>query len=439
MMKTRITLLLGLGMLLSQFSMAQGKYGATPEDSTKCVESISLYSEYYKQEAYKDAKPFVVDAIEICPKASKNLYIKGSVIFKKLLKENKGNDEVYPGLLDSLMWIYDQRAEHFGDKGYVLGRKGTDMLRYGGVKKSLDAYNILKEGFELSQNETEAGALAAYYQAAYYSVAQKQLEKEVLLELYPQLNGVLANKLATNKKLSKSEKQAAGQIDEIFGKVASCEDLVSIYTPKFEANKQDTSTLLQIIALFEKRGCTDEDLFLQASIEADKSMPSGVSKVGIGIGLLKKERYSDAAGFLQDAADIAESPEVKKKAYLYLAKANLARKSYAATKSAALNLLKLDPQNGEAYMLIGDAYFYGSSTVGENDCEKKGGIWAAAAKYERARALDPKMAEMAGKRLGQLAARYPTKEDCFFYNILDGQTFTVGGWINETVTVKTNN
>lgn len=438
-MKTRITLLLGLGMLLSQFTLAQGKYGATPEDSTKCVENISLYSEYYKQEAYKDAKPFLVDAIEICPKSSKNLYIKGSVIFKKLLKENKGNDAVYAGLLDTLMWIYDQRAEHFGDKGYVLGRKGTDMLRYGGVKKSLDAYNTLKEGFELSQNETEAGALAAYYQAAYYSVAQKQLDKEVLLELYPQLNGVLAHNLKNNGQLSKAEKQAAGQIDEIFSKVASCEDLVAIYTPKFEANKQDTATLLQIIALFEKRGCTDEDLFLQASIEADKSMPSGLSKVGIGIGLMKKERYSEAAGFLEDAAEMAQAPEVKKKAYLYLAKANLARKSYAATKSAALNLLKLDPENGEAYMLIGDAYFYGSSTVGDNECENKGGVWAAVAKYQRAKSLDAELAEQVNKRLGQLAARYPTKEDCFFYNILDGQTYTVGGWINETVTVKTNN
>ena len=437
-MKTKATLLSFIAFFAAVATMAQSKYGATPEDSLKCIESISLYTEYYKQKAYADAKPYLVDAINICPKSSKNLYIKGTKIFKGLFKEAT-TDEQKANMLDSLMWIYDMRAEHFGQKGYVLGRKGTDLLRYGKAAKSLEAYEILGEGFALSQDETEAGALAAYYQAAYYSVAQKKLEKEVLLELYPKLNGVLAKRAVENGELSKAEKRAVEQIDEIFSKVAGCDDLVAIYTPKFEANKEDTALLLQIIALFEKRGCTDRDLFLQASIEADKTMPSGISKLGIGAALLKKERYSEATGFLSDAADIAQSDDIKKKSYLYLAKANLGKKNYPGVKSAAMKLLQLDPQNGEAYLLIGDAYFYGSSSVGENDCEKKGGVWASVAKYSRAKSLDESLAEVANKRLGQVAARYPTKEDCFFYSITDGQTFTVGGWINETVTVKTQN
>lgn len=437
-MRTKATLLSLFAILSAVVTMAQSKWGETPEDSTACVEATSLYSEYYKQKSYADAKPYLVRAISICPKSSKNLYIKGAKVFKSLIKE-ASSDEQKAAMLDSLMWIYDMRAEHFGQKGYVLGRKGTDLLRYGKAAKSLEAYEVLGEGFALSGDETEAGALAAYYQAAYYSVAQKKLEKEVLLDLYPQLNQVLAKRAIANGELSKAEKNAAKQIDDIFEKVASCDDLVKLYAPKFEANKTDTATLLQIMALFEKRGCTDRELFLQASIEADKAMPSGISKVAIGAALIKKERFSEAVGFLKDGADLAQNDEIKKRAYLYLGQAQLRVKNYPGAKSAAMKLLQIDSENGQAYMIIGNAYFYGSSTVGDNACMKKGGVWASIAKYSRAKALDPSLADAANKKLGQVAAQYPTKEDCFFHGITDGQSVTVGGWINETVTVKTQN
>jgi tetratricopeptide (TPR) repeat protein len=437
-MRTKATLLSLFAILAAFATMAQGKYGATPEDSTKCIEATSLYSEYYKQKAYADAKPYLVQAIGICPKSSKNLYIKGTKVFKEMIKA-ASTDEEKASMLDSLMWMYDMRAEHFGQRGYVLGRKGSDLLRYGKAAKSLEAYHILKEGFELSGDDTEAGALAAYYQAAYYSVAQKKLEKEVLLELYPQLNGVLAKRAAEKGELSKAEKRAVQQIDDIFSKVAGCDDLVEIYAPKFEANKTDTATLLQIMALFEKRGCTDRELFLQASIEADKAMTSGISKVAIGAALLKKERYSEAIGFLKDGANIAQNDEVKKRAYLYLGEAQLRVKNYPGAKNAAMKLLQLDPNNGQAYMIIGNAYFYGSSTVGDNACMKKGGVWASIAKFSRAKSLDPSLADAANKKLGQVASQYPSKEDCLFHGITDGQTVTVGGWITDPVTVKTLN
>ena len=436
-MKVRLALIALAGLLFGGNAFAQKDYGATPEDSVKCVESISLYSEYYKQDAFTDAYPYLVEAIQICPKASKNHYIKGVNIVRALLKAEK--DETREAqLLDTLMWVYDMRAESFGEKGYVLGRKGTDMLRYGKAAKAYDAYQILKEGFELSQNETEAGALAAYYQAAYYSVATKKMDKAVLLETYPSLAAVLSyQKKQNGGTLSKSYAAAEAQINEIFSKVASCEDLVEIYTPKFEANKTDKEVLSQIMELFEKRGCTDEDLFLNASIEADKVMPSATAKLSIGAALIKKERYSEAVGYLSDAAATATENEDKEKAYLYLAKAQLATKNYPAVKSAALKLLQVNPNSGEAYFLIGDAYFYGSSTVGENDCEKNGGKWASISKYYRAKELDSSLAEKVNGRLGAVSSRYPTKEDCFFYGITDGQSITVGGWINETVTVKT--
>ena len=54
-MKT-IKLFILIAIFFSSFSLVKSqKYGATKEDSLKCIQNLSLYSEFYKQKNYKDA------------------------------------------------------------------------------------------------------------------------------------------------------------------------------------------------------------------------------------------------------------------------------------------------------------------------------------------------------------------------------------------------
>ena len=102
----------------------------------------------------------------------------------------------------------------------------------------------------------------------------------------------------------------------------------------------------------------------------------------------------------------------------------------------ALKMLSLDPGNGEAYMLIGDAYFYGASSIGDNECTNKAGYWAAVDKYQTAVAKDPTLSDKIYQKIANAKARYPKKEDCFFHSLNDGSSYEVGGWIGETTTVR---
>ena len=169
----------------------------------------------------------------------------------------------------------------------------------------------------------------------------------------------------------------------------------------------------------------------------DKIKPSAISKFGIGRSLLKKERYSEAIVYLKQAAELADTPETKLSSYKYVANTYLHLKQYSNAKTYALKMLSVDSKNAGAYMIIGDAYMYGSKTVGENVCEKAGGYWAAIAKYKKAKSLDSSLASKANKKIQTCVDQYPPKGECFFVNIVDGQTFHVGGWINEDVTVHT--
>jgi len=424
-------------ILFTLATFGQSKWGATPEDSLVCIESTSLYVEFYKQKNYKDAKGPWLQAVLHCPKSSKNLYIKGAGMYKKFIAQEK-DAEKRTLLVDTLMWIYDTRIENYGQKGFVLGRKGADLFRYEKSKEQ-EAYNYLKESFELQGKKAEKGAITSYYQVAEQLMKDGKLEEVELITLFPQLSDAVVYNIdhAKNEKDKEKWINVASILEQIFSKYAGCTELVEIYTPKYESNPNDTDVLIQIIAFFEKSDCTDEDLFLKASMSLDKIKPSSISKFGIGRSLLKKGRYSEAVGYLKQAAELSDTPQGKLNSYKYVAVTYLQLKQYANAKTYALKMLSVDSKNGEAYMIIGDAYMYGSKTVGENNCEKAGGYWAAMDKYKRAKALDPSLASKINKKHQTCMDQCPSKSDCFFVNVVDGQTIHVGGWINEDVKVHT--
>jgi hypothetical protein len=50
--------------------------------------------------------------------------------------------------------------------------------------------------------------------------------------------------------------------------------------------------------------------------------------------------------------------------------------------------------------------------------------------FIKAKSVDADAAEEAGKQLASVRKYFPTQKDCFFLGIQEGQTVTVGGWIN---------
>ena len=119
-------------------SFSQSKYGV---DSVNCITNLSLFREYYKQKNYMEALSPWRWTFQNCPKASGNIYKNGPIIIKSMIKERPEQKKEY---VDTLMLIYDQRIEYFGNEGYVLGRKGADLLRYD-KSKFLDANEILDQ------------------------------------------------------------------------------------------------------------------------------------------------------------------------------------------------------------------------------------------------------------------------------------------------------
>ena len=132
-MKTKFAVLALSITLLSGGLLAQtsDKFGSDPD---ACKRNYSIYKEFYKQQNYKDALPAWNETISICPKFNRGIWSDGEKMFKERI--DKSEDQVKKEeLIDSLMWIYDQRIEYFGNdprypEGYILGNKGIALLKY---------------------------------------------------------------------------------------------------------------------------------------------------------------------------------------------------------------------------------------------------------------------------------------------------------------------
>jgi len=82
-------------------------------------------------------------------------------------------------------------------------------------------------------------------------------------------------------------------------------------------------------------------------------------------------------------------------------------------------------------------YAASASDCGDNDLTKKVAYWAAVDKYMRAKQVDPEVAEIAQSRISTFSQQFPNSETIFFYDLKEGDTYTVECWINEkTTTVR---
>lgn len=432
-------------------SQSSSKYG---DDSVSCVMNLSLYREFYKQwraGKYKDPK-LVNQAIISwrycffsCPEVSKNMYIHGERMLNHLIKINKSDSVVMQAYVDTLLMIYDQRIKYYGDdpkapKGDLLGRKAQDIMKYR-VEKSDIYYPMFQESFNLMGRNTEPTTLFYFYVAAVRYVQQGYADKDLILEDYVNIQDVLEYNLikyANDPKKLDPYTKVNINLENNVDKFATCDKLIQLYGPKLEANPDDLKLAKNIVKFFEKRKCTKSDVYFQALEKVHSVEPSPESAFSMGRMAFERKQFNKAKTYLEEASSTLPDSLVvlKASAYLLLSETYRSLYQFQSARTAALKILKYNPNEGMAYILIGDLY-----TSSAADCTLQGlrvSYWAAADKYASAIAIsdDSKTKELAQKKLATIRKSFPEQQDIFMRNLTEGQKITVECWINEETTVR---
>jgi tetratricopeptide (TPR) repeat protein len=353
-MKQIALLVLGL-IFIVEVGNAQKKAPDYGEDSIKCLRNLSLYTEFYNQKNYADAyKPWRT-TVEICPGSNKNIYIHGATMFKITIRKEK-DPAVKEQYIDSLMWLYNRRIEHFGQEGYVLGRKGVDLFRLNNEKFE-EAYDIINKSVELRGNKSEVNTLVYWLQTAVLKFQADENHRETVLNNYSKAIDILDYQLKKETKAKKIQKIEDGikNLEEIFSKskAPDCDALIALFTPKFEAAPE--------------------------AIEQQTDS------------LLLSKYYYELATLTHAKGGMSQTA----RSYAYKAIAN-------------------NPNDGNPYLLIGRIYAGSSKECGENEFEQKAVYWASVDKFKKAKAVDPSIAEEANKEIMTYSQYFPNTEEAFF-------------------------
>ena len=438
----RIVLLISvaaISLFASSTLSAQGKFGP---DSAECIKYLSYYTEYYKQKNYDSALPNWRQAYKLCPPTARySLLSDGTTLLKRVLQANSKNPIYKEALIDSIMKIYDERIQYWP-------KYATSSLN----NKALDMYNYIKddpeklyEGLTTAVTELGKDARPNLYlfqmNTAVDLYKNGKLDPETVINIYETAVNTISSMTPKNDVEKRSNEKMVSDIESIFitSQVASCENLIALFTPRYEADPQNVDLAKNIVKMMGiTEGCTDNDLFLNAVTVMHNMEPSHVSAYNLYKLYAGRADVDNAVKYMTEAIENAESDAVTDGGYQYeLAafcyKNGQSAKAYAAAQAAA----ELDPSiAGKAYMLLGT--IWGSTSCSGNDIEQRAKYWVAVDFMNKAKAADETLADAANDMIRQYASYYPQTAEAFMYDVTDGQSYTVScGGMRATTTVRT--
>ncbi|MGI5848289.1 MAG: hypothetical protein ACOX5T_09750 [Candidatus Cryptobacteroides sp.] len=414
---------------------AQGKFGP---DSAECTKYLSYYQEYFKQQNYDAALPNWRKAYEICPPtASQNMLINGTTLMNRYIRTEK-DEKIRAAMIDTVLTLQDKRAEYYPRYATTaLNNKAGYIAQYFNDPQIL--YDEFDKIIAVTKENTKPNIFLLDLNAAIELFKAGKLDAEEVIDSYQSSLSLLDKGSADSEERAK----AKTDLESLFitSQVASCENLLELFTPRFEADPEDISLITNIVKMLSStEGCQDNDLFLNAVTKLYKSEPSYSSAYYLYRLYSSRDEPATAVKYLEEAISFGDIDTSTKSDYLFQL-ATYCFKNGMNLKAVdyARNAAELDSNyQGKSNYLIGTVW--GSLVCGGDEVEKRAHYWVAVDYLIRARNADPSLTEDANTQIRQYSAYFPQKAEAFMYDVVDGQSYTVScGGMQATTTVRTQN
>jgi tetratricopeptide (TPR) repeat protein len=192
-----------------------------------------------------------------------------------------------------------------------------------------------------------------------------------------------------------------------------------------------------VINLLQLKECTDTELYYEGAEAYNKLNPSPTASYSLARVYYSKNDREKAMQFFKEATETETDAGNKSKYFYEFGSLVLKEGNRNEAIRYARNAIAASPRNGKAYMLLGTAYT-GLQGCGDDEVSKRAIYWVAVDQFIRAKQLDPSIVSEANKLINTYSQYFPTVDDAFFLNILDGDKYEVKcGQVNETTIVRT--
>ena len=419
-----------------------------------CSIYASYYQEHYKNKNMADALVNWRQAYALCPKNYKqNIYVHGATMMNNEIQKNirKKNFDLARAQYDTLLTLLDERLMYYptAKKGGVIVENKVDVLNnkgryvinfislHGDDQKYL--YEMLTPIVDALGSETEPKILVNAFSAAVSLYRENQLSADDVISLYDKVSDNLENFVCKNEAAEEEKAGIKKTVESLFAdsKVASCENLLAIFGPRYEADPDNLQLVSNIVRLMNAADdCASNDLYFKAVNAMHRLDPSFRSAFALYRLNAARGNDADAAAYLQQAIDSEESDEALDAQYYYEMAAFCYKNGMRGKASeAARRAIDLDRGfAGKAYLILGN--LWASAPCGDT-VGKWARYWVATDYYQKARSTDPSVAADASSSIANVSRYYPEASEAFMYDLTKGQSYTVScSGMTATTTVR---
>ncbi len=438
----------------AQKGVEDGSRYGQGQDSINTLRNISIYSEYVKTGNYKDAyEQGWKQVFEEAPLASVNTYTNGVKILRWMYK-NETDAEKKLQYSQELQKVYEQRLQYLDklnaqSKNQALeydiyGQMAHDFVAYN-PKPALNAvYEKLRKAVDMGKDKTAyyvLDDLMKFSSQRYKSKPDNEEYREAILQDYLDCAEYIDVYLATqtNEQALEQAAKTKENIDGYFVKsgAADCETLQNIYGPKIEENRDNLDYLNKVVTLMSIFDCKSSDAYFTAAEYAHNISPSVKTAKSLGYLYLKQRDDIDKAlEYYQQAADLDEDKQGQSETYQTMATLWLSKDNYDRARSFANKAIAANPNNGNPYITLAQLYGVKHHWTDKDPNLDACAYFAVLDKLEQAKRVDPSVAEKANSLIKEYSKHCPASEDLFMLSLKAGDKVEIGGWINETTTIR---
>lgn len=431
---TLVAFLAVTGGVFAQAYLEDEKWGRDPEHRKHNVLIFNHFRDNAEMKNYDLALQYMHELIENAPKSHENIYIRGGNIYKAKITQSKTLKD--RGLYtDSLMYIYDKRIEFFGTdeakRAQLLTLKASDYLAY----KTMDRENVRR----LFNEAIDAGAgkdaqvLNTYFNVLVEDYKADMVETDTIMEEYDRLGKLMkdSNDAEEGQKVLESLLLTSGAAD--------CENLEKIYRPQYEADPNNVELMTKIVGMMSRGKCENE---FQLNVAENLYKVSPTPETGLALAMIFEARgeYEKSSFYWQESINNEPDPKKKVDYTMRAAASALALENYRQAVTFARETLEIDPENGLAYMIIGQSYGMTVSTSCSDNFSRSAAFWLVVDNLQKARNLlsgDQNQVDVLTRQINSYSGMFPSNEECFFRSLNNGDSYTVNcGWISGRTIVR---
>ena len=225
-MRKLLTILLLMSVAYHGWSQKVGCSNNWPSNKAKAEEQLAVYTAALKQQNYRGALPGIQWFLKNAPNWDTKLYVDGADVYNKLASMEKDPSKKQV-LVDSLMWMYDERVKRCGDEVTVLNRKATYAGLYNGQNKQRapEVLALYEKVLDISDVNVSDNVLESYFRMVYSNfMLVRNLDSQQVQDKYQKIQAAIDKKIAAyNDKGKKGEaerlKATKANVDELFNKM----------------------------------------------------------------------------------------------------------------------------------------------------------------------------------------------------------------------------